>query len=96
MKAEIIDYHQNSTVGSATINIFNEFLENVMDLTVEFEFSINKYQTGDGITTPIEDWADVEITDIEYFNEDLHRFTPKKNITECIEECLINEIKDRV
>jgi hypothetical protein len=96
MIINIENYEQGATTGSATIQVLDKYDEFIMDLTVNFEFTTEEYETGDGYLTPIEDWLDVEITQTEYFNTDMQRFTPKREIQDHVESALINEIKDRL
>jgi hypothetical protein len=55
---------------------------------------VDKYQTGDGYLTPIENWMDVEITDVEYFDNENRRINPKHDIQTSIEYNLMELIKD--
>jgi hypothetical protein len=65
-----------------------------MDLKVNFEFTTEQYETGDGCLTPIEDWLDVEITHTEYFTLEMQRFKPKREIQDYVESALIEKIKE--
>ena len=98
MKVEIHDYTICTQSGDATILVFGaddcSFESIIFDGTVNFEFTVDKYQTGDGYLTPIENWMDVEITDIEYFDTENRRIKPKHDIQEAIEYNLIEKIKD--
>ena len=98
MKVELHDYSIGSQSGDATILVFGaddcSFESIIFDGTVNFEFKVDKYQTGDGYLTPIENWMDVEITDIEYFDTENRRIKPKYEIQEAIEYNLIEKIKD--
>ena len=98
MKVELHDYSINSQSGDATILVFGaddcSFESIIFDGTVNFEFTIDKYQTGDGYLTPIENWMDVEITDIEYFDTENRHVKPKYDIQTSIEYNLIELIKD--
>jgi hypothetical protein len=96
MIINIETYEQGATTGSATIQVLDKYDEFIMDLTVNFEFTTEEYETGDGYITPIEDWLDVEITQTEYFNAEMQRFKPKREIQDYVESALINEIKDRL
>ena len=99
MKVELHDYNIGSGSGDATVLVYSEdncsFESIVFDGTVNFEFSVDKYETGDGYITPIENWMDVEITDIEFFDTENRRIKPKYEIKEAIEYNLIEEIKDK-
>ena len=98
MKVELHDYSIGSQSGDATILVFGaddcSFESIIFDGTVNFEFKVDKYETGDGYLTPIENWMDVEITDIEYFDTENRRIKPKYEIQEAIEYNLIEKIKD--
>lgn len=98
MKVELHDYNIGTQSGDATILVFGadncSFESIIFDGTVNFEFKVDKYQTGDGYLTPIENWMDVEITDIEYFDTENRRVKPKHDIQEAIEYNLIDKIKD--
>lgn len=98
MKVEIHDYNIGTQSGDATILVFGaddcSFESIIFDGTVNFEFKVDKYQTGDGYLTPIENWMDVEITDIEYFDTENRRVKPKCDIQISIEYNLIELIKD--
>lgn len=98
MKVELHDYSIGSQSGDATILVFGaddcSFESIIFDGTVNFEFKVDKYQTGDGYLTPIENWMDVEITDIEYFDTENRRVKPKHDIQEAIEYYLIEKIKE--
>ena len=97
MKVEIHDYNIGTQSGDATVLVYNDPTDLnsvIFDGTVNFEFSVDKYQTGDGYLTPIENWMDVEITDIEYFDIENRRIKPKYEIREAIEYNLIELIKD--
>ena len=98
MKVELHDYNIGTQSGDATILVFGaddcSFESIIFDGTVNFEFKVDKYQTGDGYLTPIENWMDVEITDIEYFDTENRRIKPKHEIQEAIEYNLIEKIKD--
>lgn len=99
MKVEIHDYNIGTQSGDATILVFGaddcSFESIIFDGTVNFEFSVDKYQTGDGYLTPIENWMDVEITDIEYFDSENRRVKPKYDIQTSIEYNLMELIKDK-
>lgn len=99
MKVELHDYSIGSQSGDATILVFGEedcsFESIIFDGTVNFEFKVDKYQTGDGYLTPIENWMDVEITDVEYFDTENRRIKPKYDIQEAIEYNLMELIKDK-
>ena len=95
MKVELHDYNIGPQSGDATVLVYDDFEEVVFDGTVNFEFSVDKYETGDGYLTPIEDWIDVEITDIEFFDNENRRIKPKYEIKEAIEYNLIEQIKDK-
>lgn len=97
MKVEIHDYNIGTQSGDALVLVYGDttnFDDIIFDGTVNFEFSVDKYQTGDGYLTPIEYWMDVEITDIEYFDTENRRIKPKHEIREAIEYNLIDKIKD--
>ena len=97
MKVELHDYNIGTQSGDATVLVYDDPTDLnsvVFDGTVNFEFSVDKYQTGDGYLTPIEHWMDVEITDIEYFDTENRRIKPKHYIQEAIEYNLIELIKD--
>lgn len=98
MKVEIHDYNIGTQSGDATILVFGaddcSFESIIFDGTVNFEFKVDKYQTGDGYLTPIENWMDIEITDVEYFDTENRRVKPKHDIQEAIEYNLIELIKD--
>ena len=98
MKVEIHDYNIGTQSGDATILVFGaddcSFETIIFDGTVNFEFSVDKYQTGDGYLTPIENWMDVEITDVEYFDTENRRIKPNHDIQTSIEYNLIELIKD--
>lgn len=99
MKVELHDYNIGAQSGDATVLVYSEdncsFESIVFDGTVNFEFSVDKYETGDGYFTPIENWIDVEITDMEFFDTENRRIKPKYEIKEAIEYNLIEEIKDK-
>jgi len=99
MIVELHEYHIGAQSGDATVLVYGEnncsFESIVFDGTVNFEFSVDKYETGDGYTTPIEDWIDIEITDIEFFDTENRRIKPKYEIKEAIEYILIEEIKEK-
>ena len=99
MKVEIHDYNIGTQSGDATILVFGaddcSFESIIFDGTVNFEFKVDKYQTGDGYLTPIENWMDVEITDIEYFDSENRRVKPNHDIQTSIEHNLIELIKDK-
>ena len=99
MKVEIHDYNIGTQSGDATILVFGaddcSFESIIFDGTVNFEFTIDKYQTGDGYLTPIENWMDVEITDIEYFDTENRRINPNHDIQTSIEYNLMELIKDK-
>ena len=99
MKVELIDYNIGTQSGDATVLVYADdncsFESIVFDGTVNFEFSVEKYETGDGYLTPIENWMDVEITDMEFFDTENRRVKPKYEIKEAIEYNLIIEIKDK-
>ena len=97
MKVELHDYNIGTQSGDATVLVYDvptDLNSVVFDGTVNFEFSVDKYETGDGYLTPIENWMDVEITDIEYFDIENRRIKPKYEIREAIEYNLIEKIKD--
>ena len=95
MKVELHDYNIGAQSGDATVVVFGadncSFDSVVFDGTVNFEFSVDKYETGDGYTTPI----DVEITDMEFFDTENRRIKPKYEIKEAIEYNLIEKITDK-
>ena len=99
MKVELHDYNIGTQSGDATILVFGaddcSFESIIFDGTVNFEFKVDKYQTGDGYLTPIENWMDVEITDIEYFDTENRRVKPNNDIQTSIEHNLIELIKDK-
>ena len=99
MKTEIVDYSFGSQIGDATILVYGaddcSFESIIFDGTVNFEFKVDKYQTGDGYLTPIENWIDVEITDVEYFDTENRRIKPNHDIQTSIEYHLKELIKDR-
>lgn len=99
MKVELHDYSIGSQSGDATILVFGaddcSFESIIFDGTVNFEFKVDKYQTGDGYLTPIENWMDVEITDIEYFDTENRRVKPKHDIQTSIEYNLMELIKEK-
>ena len=98
MQVELHDYNIGTQSGDATILVFGaydcSFESIIFDGTVNFEFSVDKYQTGDGYLTPIENWMDIEITDIEYFDTENRRVKPNHDIQISIENNLIELIKD--
>lgn len=97
MKVELHDYNIGTQSGDATVLVYEDPTDLnsvVFDGTVNFEFTVDKYQTGDGYLTPIEDWIDIEITDIEFFDTENRRIKPKHEIKEAIEYNLIEKIKD--
>ena len=97
MKVELHDYNLGTQSGDALVLVYGDttnFDDIIFDGTVNFEFSVDKYQTGDGYLTPIENWMDVEITDVEYFDIENRRIKPKYEIREAIEYNLIEKIKD--
>ena len=98
MKVELHDYNIGTQSGYATILVFGaddcSFESIIFDGTVNFEFTVDKYQTGDGYLTPIENWMDVEITDVEYFDNENRRVKPNNDIQISIEYNLIEKIKD--
>jgi len=99
MKVELHDYNIGAQSGDATVLVYSEdncsFESIVFDGTVNFEFTVDKCQTGDGYTTPIEDWMDIEITDMEFFDTENRRIKPKYEIKEAIEYNLIEKIKEK-
>jgi len=98
MKVELHDYNIVSGSGDATVLVYDDPTDLnsvVFDGTVNFEFSVDKYETGDGYITPIENWMDVEITDIEFFDTENRRIKPKYEIKQAIEYNLIEKIKDK-
>lgn len=99
MKVEIHDYNIGTQSGDATILVFGaddcSFESIIFDGTVNFEFKVDKYQTGDGYLTPIENWMDVEITDVEYFDTENRRVKPNNDIQISIEYNLMELIKDK-
>ncbi len=99
MKVELHDYSIGSQSGDATILVFGaddcSFESIIFDGTVNFEFTVDKYQTGDGYLTPIENWMDVEITDVEYFDNENRRIKPNHDIQTSIEYNLMELIKDK-
>lgn len=99
MKVELHDYNIGAQLGDATVLVYGadncSFESIVFDGTVNFEFTVDEYETGDGYLTPIENWIDVEITDIEFFDNENRRIKPKYEIKEAIEYNLIEEIKDK-
>lgn len=99
MKTEIFDYSFGTQIGDATILVFGaddcSFESIIFDGTVNFEFKVDKYQTGDGYLTPIENWMDVEITDVEYFDTENRRVKPNNDIQISIEYNLMELIKDK-
>lgn len=98
MKVEIHDYNIGTQSGDATILVFGaddcSFESIIFDGTVNFEFKVDKYQTGDGYLTPIENWMDIEITDVEYFDNENRRIKPNHDIQTSIEYNLMELIKD--
>ena len=97
MQVELHDYNIGTQSGDATVLVYDDLTDLnsvVFDGTVNFEFTVDKYETGDGYLTPIENWVDVEITDIEFFDIENRRVKPKHEIKEAIEYCLIEKIKD--
>lgn len=97
MQVELHDYSIGSQSGDATVLVYDDPTDLnsvVFDGTVNFEFSVDKYETGDGYLTPIENWMDVEITDIEYFDTENRRIKTKYEIREAIEYNLIEKIKE--
>lgn len=98
MKVELVDYTICTQSGDALILVYGSddcsFESIIFDGTVNFEFSVDKYQTGDGYLTPKEQWMDVEITDVEYFDTENRRVKPKHDIQEAIEYNLIEKIKE--
>lgn len=97
MKVELHDYNIGTQSGDATVLVYDDPTDLnsvIFDGNVNFEFSVDKYETGDGYLTPIENWMDVEITDIEYFDTENRRIKPKYEIREAIEYNLIEKIKD--
>jgi hypothetical protein len=98
MKVEIHDYNIGTQSGDALVLVYGDttnFDDIIFDGTVNFEFKVDKYQTGDGYITPIENWMDIEITDVEYFDNENRRIKPKYDIQEAIEYNLIELIKDK-
>ena len=98
MQVELHDYNIGTQSGDATVLVYDDPTDLnsvVFDGTVNFEFTIDKYQTGDGYLTPKENWMDVEITDVEYFDTENRRVKPKHYIQEAIEYELIELIKDK-
>lgn len=98
MKVELHDYNIGSGSGDATVLVYDnptDLNSVIFDGTVNFEFSVDKYETGDGHITPIEDWIDVEITDIEFFDTENRRIKPKHDIQTSIEYNLIELIRDK-
>lgn len=98
MKVELHDYNIGTQSGDATVLVYDnptDLNSAVFDGTVNFEFSVDKYETGDGYLTPIENWMDVEITDIEFFDTENRRIKPKYDIKEAIEYNLIELLKDK-
>ena len=97
MKVEIHDYNIGTQSGDALVLVYGDttnFDDIIFDGTVNFEFSVDKYQTGDGYLTPIEHWMDVEITDVEYFDTENRRVKPKSEIRQAIEDIIIEGIKE--
>lgn len=97
MRVDLLDYNIGAQSGDATVLVYDDPTDLnsiVFDGTVNFEFSVDKYETGDGYTTPIEDWIDIEITDMEFFDIENRRIKPKYEIKEAIEYNLIEKIKD--
>ena len=97
MKVELHDYNIGTQSGDATVLVYNDPTDLnsvVFDGTVNFEFKVDKYQTGDGYLTPIENWMDVEITDVEYFDNENRRVKPNHDIQTSIEYNLMELIKD--
>lgn len=97
MQVELHDYNIGTQSGDATVLVYDDPTDLnsvVFDGTVNFEFSVDKYETGDGYLTPIENWMDVEITDIEYFDTENRRIKTKYEIREAIEYNLIEKIKE--
>lgn len=98
MKVEIHDYTICTQSGDALVLVYGDttnFDDIIFDGTVNFEFTVDKYQTGDGYLTPIENWMDVEITDVEYFDNENRRIKPNHDIQTSIEYNLIELIKDK-
>ena len=98
MKVELVDYTICTQSGDAVVLVYGDTTnlddDVLFDGTVNFEFKVDKYETGDGYLTPIENWKDVEITDIEYFDTENRRVKPKHYVQEAIEYELIEFIKD--
>ena len=98
MQVELHDYNIGTQSGDATVLVYNDPTDLnsvIFDGNVNFEFSVDKYETGDGYLTPIENWMDVEITDIEYFDTENRRIKPNHDIQTSIEHNLIELIKDK-
>lgn len=94
MIVELHDYHIGTGSGDATVLVLQD--DNVVfDGTVNFEFTVDKYETGDGYLTPIEWWTDVEVTDMEFFDLDNHRVEVAYEVKQNIEYELIEKIKDK-
>ena len=97
MQVELHDYNIGTQSGDATVLVYDDPTDLnsvIFDGTVNFEFTVDKYETGDGYLTPIENWIDVEITDSEFFDIENRRIKPKYEIKEAIEYCLIEKIKE--
>ena len=98
MQVERHDYNISTQSGDAIVLVYDDPTDLnsvVFDGAVNFEFSVDKYETGDGYTTPIEDWIDIEITDMEFFDVENRRIKPKYEIKEAIEYNLIEQIKEK-
>ena len=98
MKVELHDYNIGTQSGDATVLVYDDptnLNSVVFDGTVNFEFSVDKYETGDGYLTPIENWIDIEITDMEFFDTENRRIKPKYDIQTSIEYNLIELIRDK-
>ena len=99
MIVELHDYHIGTGSGDATVTVYGDdnasFESIVFDGTVNFEFTVDKYETGDGYLTPKENWCDVEITDIEFFDTENRRLELDFQIEQSIRYKLIEKIEDK-
>lgn len=99
MIVELHEYHIGTGSGDATVLVYGDntasFESIVFDGTVNFEFSVDKYETGDGYLTPKENWCDVEITDIEFFDIENRRIKVAYEIEQSIIYNLIEKIEDK-
>ena len=65
-----------------------------IELEVKFNYDVNEYQTGDGITTPIEFWKNITV-DIEEVTHLGMEITLESKTLHSIEELIIEEIKNK-